>query len=120
MKHNLGLDLPLAALLRIQSETFVSSLHIRCIRPGNQVSFARTSTNRMFRAQTKTDPNRPIFHIAAKRGWINDPNGPFVYQGRTHMYVVPGLPVRPLVAPGLKESGRASSGGWCTRKSMPF
>ena len=34
-----------------------------------------------------TDPaTRPLFHIAAPAGWINDPNGFSVYDGRIHLF----------------------------------
>ena len=34
-----------------------------------------------------TDPAaRPLFHIAAPAGWINDPNGFSVYDGRIHLF----------------------------------
>ena len=34
-----------------------------------------------------TDPaTRPLFHIAAPAGWINDPNGFSVYDGQIHLF----------------------------------
>ena len=34
-----------------------------------------------------TNPaTRPLFHIAAPAGWINDPNGFSVYDGRIHLF----------------------------------
>lgn len=32
------------------------------------------------------DVNRPTFHIMPIRGWINDPNGPIVHRGLSHIY----------------------------------
>lgn len=33
------------------------------------------------------DPNRPHCHVMARRGWINDPNGPIFFGGKYHMCV---------------------------------
>ena len=34
----------------------------------------------------QTDKNtRPLFHISAPAGWINDPNGFSVYNGKIHL-----------------------------------
>ncbi|GMH32623.1 hypothetical protein BSKO_00457 [Bryopsis sp. KO-2023] len=32
------------------------------------------------------DPDRPIYHVMAARGWINDPNGPIFHDGRYHLF----------------------------------
>ena len=32
------------------------------------------------------DRHRPLVHFTADRGWINDPNGPIVLDGRYHLY----------------------------------
>ena len=35
----------------------------------------------------QTDKNtRPLFHISAPAGWINDPNGFSVYDGKIHRF----------------------------------
>ena len=35
----------------------------------------------------QTDKNtRPLFHISAPAGWINDPNGFSVYDGKIHLF----------------------------------
>lgn len=35
----------------------------------------------------QTDKNtRPLFHISAPSGWINDPNGFSVYDGKIHLF----------------------------------
>ncbi len=35
----------------------------------------------------RTDPDtKPLFHVAAPTGWINDPNGFSVYQGKIHLF----------------------------------
>ena len=35
----------------------------------------------------RTNPDtKPLFHIAAPAGWINDPNGFSVYDGRIHLF----------------------------------
>ena len=35
----------------------------------------------------QTDKNtRPLFHISAPAGWINDPNGFSVYNGKIHLF----------------------------------
>lgn len=33
-----------------------------------------------------TDPLRPQFHMLPPRGWMNDPNGPIVWNGQTHLF----------------------------------
>ncbi|KAI8462969.1 MAG: glycosyl hydrolase [Monoraphidium minutum] len=30
--------------------------------------------------------HRPIFHVAPRAGWVNDPNGPFMYKGKYHLF----------------------------------
>jgi len=32
------------------------------------------------------DRHRPLVHFTAERNWINDPNGPIVVDGRSHLY----------------------------------
>ena len=32
------------------------------------------------------EPHRPQYHFSSKRGWLNDPNGLFFYQGKYHMF----------------------------------
>ena len=32
------------------------------------------------------DRHRPLVHFAAEHGWINDPNGPIVVDGRSHLF----------------------------------
>jgi hypothetical protein len=45
-----------------------------------------SSQSRMNSEQVaQKDANRPIFHVVPATGWINDPNGPCVYNGSTHM-----------------------------------
>lgn len=35
----------------------------------------------------QTDQNtRPLFHISAPAGWINDPNGFSIYDGKIHLF----------------------------------
>ena len=35
----------------------------------------------------QTDKNtRPLFHISAPAGWINDPNGFSIYDGKIHLF----------------------------------
>ena len=31
------------------------------------------------------DPDRPVFHILPRQGWLNDPNGLIRYRGRYHV-----------------------------------
>ncbi len=33
-----------------------------------------------------SDPLRPQFHLLPPRGWMNDPNGPIVWGGQTHLF----------------------------------
>ena len=35
----------------------------------------------------KKDPDRPQCHVMARRGWINDPNGPIFFGGKYHLCV---------------------------------
>ncbi len=37
-------------------------------------------------AKTIKDENRPAFHLGARIGWMNDPNGFCYYQGKYHMF----------------------------------
>ncbi|KAK9813362.1 hypothetical protein WJX73_002296 [Symbiochloris irregularis] len=32
------------------------------------------------------DPERPIFHVMPESGWMNDPNGPCVFNGKYHLF----------------------------------
>eukprot|EP00892_Ulva_mutabilis_P009472 jgi/Ulvmu1/6898/UM031_0104.1 len=34
----------------------------------------------------KKDPDRPQCHVMARRGWINDPNGPIFFGGKYHLF----------------------------------
>lgn len=36
---------------------------------------------------TYFDDDRPQCHIQPPAGWMNDPNGPILYNGKYHMYV---------------------------------
>ena len=38
------------------------------------------------RARAEKDPNRPAYHFQAPALWMNDPNGPTVYQGEYHLF----------------------------------
>jgi beta-fructofuranosidase len=38
------------------------------------------------RRQMATDPNRPVYHFLPPRNWMNDPNGLFFWQGKTHLF----------------------------------
>ena len=31
------------------------------------------------------DPEKPTYHVMPSSGWINDPNGPFYYNGKYHL-----------------------------------
>lgn len=31
--------------------------------------------------------SKPLFHISAPAGWINDPNGFSVYNGKIHLFI---------------------------------
>ena len=33
-----------------------------------------------------SDPLRPQCHLLPPRGWMNDPNGPIVWNGKTHLF----------------------------------
>ncbi len=33
----------------------------------------------------REDPEKPIFHLLPRKGWLNDPNGLFFHKGRYHM-----------------------------------
>lgn len=35
---------------------------------------------------TLNDGDKPIFHVAPRAGWVNDPNGPFMYKGKYHLF----------------------------------
>lgn len=32
------------------------------------------------------DPEKPVFHVMPRHGWINDPNGPVFYHGKYHVF----------------------------------
>jgi hypothetical protein len=32
------------------------------------------------------DPHRPTYHFTGPESWINDPNGPFYYKGKYHLF----------------------------------
>ncbi|KAL3140314.1 hypothetical protein ABBQ38_004579 [Trebouxia sp. C0009 RCD-2024] len=32
------------------------------------------------------DPEKPVFHVMPRHGWINDPNGPVYYEGKYHVF----------------------------------
>ena len=37
--------------------------------------------------QAETDKaEKPVFHVSAPVGWINDPNGFSVYKGKVHLF----------------------------------
>ena len=33
------------------------------------------------------DEDRPAFHLSPRIGWMNDPNGFSMYQGRYHLFI---------------------------------
>ena len=55
-----------------------------------------------------SDPEQPIFHVMAQRGWINDPNGPIYYRGMYHLCApdvsLPGQAAFPLLVPVLQHA----------------
>ena len=38
------------------------------------------------KAETVDQNTRPLFHVAAPTGWINDPNGFSFYDGQIHLF----------------------------------
>ncbi len=36
--------------------------------------------------KAQQDPLKPLFHLATKANWINDPNGPVYFKGEYHMF----------------------------------
>lgn len=36
--------------------------------------------------QTEQKETKPLFHVSAPVGWINDPNGFSVYEGKIHLF----------------------------------
>ncbi|DBA96005.1 TPA: hypothetical protein ACH3X1_001510 [Trebouxia sp. C0004] len=32
------------------------------------------------------DPEKPVYHVMPRHGWINDPNGPVFYEGKYHVF----------------------------------
>ena len=57
----------------------------------------------------QTDKNtRPLFHISAPAGWINDPNGFSVYDGKIHLF----LPVlSDMQGSGVLDDGHSVTNG---------
>ena len=41
------------------------------------------------------DPERPQCHVMARRGWLNDPNGPVYHNGVYHLCASAQLPMHP-------------------------
>ena len=44
------------------------------------------SAAQVARATLAVDPLRPQFHLLPPRGWMNDPNGPIVWNGKVHLF----------------------------------
>ena len=51
------------------------------------------------------DPLRPAFHVTARGGWINDPNGPIQFRGRYHVF----MQYATTATPGPKHWAHVSS-----------
>lgn len=60
---------------------------------------------------------RPRFHVTPTTGWLNDPNGPFRHDGRTHLFYQHN-PRAPAWAPGISW-GHASSVDLVTWREEP-
>ena len=60
--------------------------------PTAVASLATTSTSSLFGASGPSasalahDPLRPQFHLLPAGNWMNDPNGPIVWKGETHLF----------------------------------
>jgi beta-fructofuranosidase len=44
------------------------------------------AANRYIQEHRVPDEDRPVFHVTAPVGWINDPNGFSLYQGKYHLF----------------------------------
>lgn len=62
------------------------------------------------------DPSLPRFHVRPPRGWLNDPNGPFRWKGRYHLFFQHN-PAR--ARHGDIAWGHASSDDLCTWRYHP-
>ncbi len=44
------------------------------------------AASRELRERLQRDPQRPVYHLTAPAGWMNDINGPLFYKGRYHVF----------------------------------
>ena len=54
---------------------------------GKNVVSEALAASRKYETQNEIDKNeRPLFHVTPPVGWMNDPNGFSVYNGKVHLF----------------------------------
>ena len=54
---------------------------------GKNVVSEALAASREYETQNEIDKNeRPLFHVTPPVGWMNDPNGFSVYNGKVHLF----------------------------------
>ena len=74
-----------------------ATVSIPANEPGNQGMAMLSVSNELVGAeQLYKEPWRPTLHFTAQRGWLNDPNGLFYYEGEWHLFYQWGPTANPF------------------------